>query len=268
MTGNKAIGKQTFSIHNIHLKALPRQKQVFFASDFHLGAPDYTATHTREKKIVRWLNSIQPEAHALFLLGDIFDGWFEYKQAIPKGFARLQGKLADFADQAIPVYLLVGNHELGIRDYFLRELNITVLRNHTAVNIADKTFLVGHGDEFVNNWPYKFLKKFIYNNPICQWLFRQLHPDVGLPLAAWISNKGHQPNRMANVMPKKDHILVFCKEKIEPYWHHDFYVFGHLHKPYHAFLHPSSSYYNLGDWINHGTYGVFDGAKFEIAQFE
>jgi len=222
----------------------------------------------REKKIVSWLDSIQQEAHALFLLGDIFDFWFEYKHVVPKGFARLQGKLASMTDQHIPVYLLAGNHDLWLHDYFLHELNLTVLRGNITIAISDKKFLVGHGDELGSSKGYKMTKKFIYNSPVLQWLFSKLHPSIGIPLARYVSNKSRCRGKLAEALRQgEDPIFNFCKKLIEPYQHHDFYIFGHLHRPYQAAIHETSAYYNLGDWINHFTYGVFDGRSFKLLQF-
>lgn len=264
----KHLRKKDLSVHTIHLAPLPKHKKIFFASDFHLGIPDHTATHSREKKIVRWLDTIQPETHALFLLGDIFDFWFEYKHVIPKGFARLQGKLASFTDQHIPVYFLVGNHDLWMRDYFLNELNMAVLSNNVSVIINGKKFLVGHGDELGGTKNYRMIKKLIYSSPMCQWIFSKLHPSVGIPLARCISNKSRKRKASSAFTQRNDPIFNFCKELVEPYLHHDFYVFGHLHLPYHASIHAASAYYNVGDWVRHFTYGVFDRDGFRLLQFE
>jgi UDP-2,3-diacylglucosamine hydrolase len=261
------LKKQTLKFDILQLDPLYQDKKLFFASDFHLGAPNVLVSRAREKEIVRWLDSIQPEAHALFLLGDIFDYWFEYKHVIPKGFIRLKSKLASFTDQHIPVYFFGGNHEMGLSDYLKEELNLRILKKPTSVIIGDKTLLVGHGDEFGSSKSYKLLKKFVYTNPVFQWIFQKIHPDIGIPLAVWISHQSRKQSIQKKSTLGIDPIFKFCKDHIEPYIHHDFYVFGHLHMPYQASLHTSSHYYNVGDWVNHSTYGVFDGKQFEIVHF-
>ncbi|MEM7055877.1 MAG: UDP-2,3-diacylglucosamine diphosphatase [Bacteroidota bacterium] len=263
----KQLKKKDLGIATIHLAPLPKHKKIFFASDFHLGNPNHIATHSREKKIVSWLDSIQQEAHALFLLGDVFDFWFEYKHVIPKGFARLQGKLASFTDQHIPVYFLVGNRDLWARDYFINELNIAVLSNNASMTVNGKKFLVGHGDELSGNKNYRIIKKLIYNSPIFQWIFSKIHPRAGIPLARCISNKIHRRSAASASTQRKDPIFSSCKELIEPYLHHDFYIFGHTHLPYQASIHAASTYYNVGDWVRHFTYGVFDRDGFRLLQF-
>ncbi len=255
--------------HTQTLKPLVDNKKIFFASDFHLGIPNKTDTLLREKKLVKWLESIQKEVHALFLLGDIFDFWFEYKYVIPKGFARLQGKLAEFSDRNIPVFLFIGNHDHWISDYFSNELNIAVCRQPVSLVIGEKKILVGHGDEFGASKKYGLAKKFIYYNPLCQWIFRKIPPNIGMAFAHYISQKSRIKTLSKKTFSQEnDPIFNFCKQKIAPYTHHDFYVFGHLHCPLTFRMHEKSWYYNLGDWINHFTYGTFDGTVFKLLKFK
>jgi UDP-2,3-diacylglucosamine hydrolase len=261
------LHSKNFNFAFQQLSPLLANKKLFFAADFHLGTPHYLATQEREKKIVDWLASIQPIAQALFLLGDIFDCWFEYKQVIPKGFSRLQGKLASFTDQGIPVYFFVGNHEIGVYDYLAHELKLHICRQLMSFTIGTTNFLVGHGDDLGGSWPYRLVKRYIYTNPVCQWLFDKLHPSIGMPLAAWISEKSRKKLQQERPPLVNDRILNCCKQQIEPYMHHDFYIFGHLHAPYHAALSPTSQYYNVGDWVKNYTYGVYDGAGFAIKAF-
>lgn len=252
----------------LYLKPLSAHKKIFFASDFHLGVPESNASLVREKKIVAWMEHIQEEAHALFLLGDIFDFWFEYKYVIPKGFARLQGKLAAFADLNIPVFLFTGNHDCWMDDYFPQTFNIPVVRHLSSFIMAGKKFLVGHGDELGASKKYRRIKRLIYMNPCFQWVFRKLPPDIGIPLAHSISRRSRKktyatvPFTQAN-----EPIFNFCRQNIEPHHHHDFYVFGHVHFPRTFRIHEKSVYYNIGDWINHFTYGLFDGKEFKVLKF-
>lgn len=247
-------------------------KKIYFASDFHLGVPDYERSLAREKRIVAWLDSIKADAHTIFLLGDIFDFWFEYRHTIPKGYIRLLGKLAELRDAGIPIIFFTGNHDLWMRDYFPAELGIPVYHKPHLVQVGDQKLLVGHGDGLgPGDKTYKLLKKFVFLNPITQWMFQWLHPNIGMYLAnAWSKH-----SRITNI--KKDEqkfygesgefLWVFCKE-IEKTSHHDYYIFGHRHLPLDLDVAPASRYINLGEWVNYNTYGVYDGMKVELKTFE
>ena len=261
--------KDNLKFDTLHLKPLSAHKKIFFASDFHLGIPDRTSSLLREQKIVAWMERIQEEAHALFLLGDIFDFWFEYKYVIPKGFVRLQGKLAAFTDLNIPVFLFPGNHDFWMYDYFPQMFNIPILKHPSSFTMAGKKFLVGHGDELGASKKYRRLKRFIYANPLCQWAFGKLPSSIGVPLAHSISGKTRRKTHSTVPFTQENEpIFNFCKQKIEPHLHHDFYVFGHIHFPLAFRIHEKSAYYNVGDWINHFTYGLFDGKEFKVLKFE
>ncbi len=167
-------------------------KKIFFASDFHLGVPDHNSSIQREKRIVAWLNQIKDEAHSIYLLGDIFDFWFEYKRAIPKGFIRLQGKLAELRDAGIPIYFFTGNHDMWMFDYFPKELDIPVFRSPIVLEHNNQRLLVGHGDGLgPGDNMYKLLKK-VFNNSICQWLFARIHPNLGIYCTQVVEKKQDQ----------------------------------------------------------------------------
>jgi UDP-2,3-diacylglucosamine hydrolase len=252
-----------------HINELAPGKKVYFASDFHLGVPDAKTSKEREKKIVRWLEMARQDAAAILLLGDIFDFWFEYKHAIPKGFARLQGKLAEITDSGIPVLFFTGNHDMWMFDYFPEELNIPVLRDPISTTIGTKTFYIGHGDGLgPGDHTYKVLKK-VFNNKACQWLFARIHPNLGIGIASMWS----QRSRISNV--KKDESFLGDKEWLVQYCHdvqekqhHDYYVFGHRHLPLDLPIGNTSRYMNLGEWVNFCTYGVYDGVNFDLKTFE
>jgi len=251
------------------LQDLPQNKKIFFASDMHLGAPNKTISMEREKKLVRWLDQIQSEAHAIFFLGDIFDFWFEYKYVIPKGFVRLFGKLADLTDKGTFIYFFTGNHDMWMYDYFPNELNITVFKEPQILHINNKKLFVGHGDGLGSGDPgYKILKK-IFRNSLCQWAFAWLHPNLGIRIANYWSKKSRAGNLNGeNVfLGEKEWLLNFCKET-EKNSHHDFYIFGHRHFPLEVIIDETCEYYNLGEWVNYFTYGEFDGKEFNLVRFE
>ena len=247
-----------------------QDKKVFFASDFHLGAPNETSSKERERKIIAWLDRIAPDAAAIFLVGDIFDFWFEYDKVIPKGFVKFIAKVSSLRDRGIPIYFFTGNHDLWMDDYFTQELGIPVFDHPIEVKIGKKSILVGHGDGLgPGDVQYKILKK-IFSNPLCQWLFKWIHPDLGIRLAQKWSKKSRITNIGKNEETFKgenEWLWAYCKQ-VEKSKHFDYYVFGHRHLPLDLPVGKSSNYYNLGEWINHFTYGVFDGEEFKLEKWE
>ncbi len=249
------------------------KKQVFFASDFHLGVPDYESSRQREKRIVQWLDEIKPNAGALFLVGDIFDFWFEYKRVVPKGYVRFFGKIAEFTDMGIPVFFFTGNHDLWMRDYFVKELGVEVFYQPQSFEILGKKIFVGHGDGVGDgDVGYKLMKKWIFLNPFCRWLFAFLHPFLGIGLATGWS----QSSRKNNMKKGKDHVFLGKKEwiwqyceKIEAKNPHDFYVFGHRHLPMDLPVGTQKArYYNLGEWFEFDTFLQYDGNMMTLLEFK
>lgn len=248
---------------------LPTGKKVYFASDFHLGVPNAQSSSLREKKIVSWLNQIQLEAEAVFLVGDIFDFWFEYKYAIPKGFIRLQGKLAELTDSGISVIFFTGNHDMWMFDYFTKELNIPVFRKPQPFLIGNKKFLIGHGDGLgPGDHTYKVLKK-IFANKMAQWLFARIHPNTGIGIANLWSRKSRIASHRKDdiFLGEKEWLLSYAKE-VESRTHHDYYIFGHRHLPLNLEVSPNSRYVNLGEWVNHSTYASFDGSSIQLLAYD
>lgn len=244
-------------------------KKIFFASDFHLGVPTYEDSLAREKRIVRWLDSIKNEAQAIYLLGDIFDFWFEYRQAIPKGFIRLQGKLAELRDAGIPIFFFTGNHDMWMFDYFPRELDIPIYRDPVVLNCNNQKLMIGHGDGLgPGDTSYKILKKF-FNSKICQWLFARIHPNLGIGIAKIWSRKSRISNTKREEKfegEENEFLLTYCKE-LEKHHHHDYYIFGHRHLPLDLEVGANSRYINLGEWVHFNTYAVYDGKTVELKTF-
>ncbi|CAM1339120.1 UDP-2,3-diacylglucosamine hydrolase [Tenacibaculum aestuarii] len=244
-------------------------KKVYFASDQHLGAPTSEASFPREQKFVTWLNEVKKDAEAIFILGDLFDFWFEYKTVVPKGFVRVLGKLAEIKDSGIPIYFFVGNHDLWMHDYFEKELNIPVYHSPQEFKINDKLFLIGHGDGLgPGDKGYKRMKK-VFTFPLFQWMFRWLHPDLGVRLGQYMSvkNKLISGDEDAKFLGEDNEWLVqYCKRKLETK-HYNYFVFGHRHLPLEIQLKENSVYLNTGDWIQYYTYAVFENNKLVLKEY-
>lgn len=249
---------------------IPEGKKIYFSSDNHLGAPTPEASLPREKVFVKWLDSIKGDAAAVFLLGDLFDFWFEYKRVVPKGFVRVLGKLAELSDSGIPIYFFVGNHDLWMNGYFEKELNIPVFHKPQEFTLGNKLFLIGHGDGLgPGDTGYKRMKK-VFTNPFCKWLFRWLHPDLGVKLAHYLSVKNKLISGEEDVKflgEEKEWLVQYAKRKLENK-HYNYFIFGHRHFPMEIKVGENSTYFNLGDWITHFTYGVFDGERFVLKKFD
>ena len=249
---------------------IPKGKKIYFASDNHLGAPTTQASRPREQKFVAWLDSIKEDAAVIFLLGDLFDFWFEYKTVVPKGFTRTLGKLAELSDSGIQIHYFVGNHDLWMHCYFEDELNIPVYHKPKEFTFNNSSFFIGHGDGLgPGDKGYKRMKK-VFTNPFSKWLFRWLHPDIGVKLAQYLSvkNKLISGDDDIKFLGEENEWLVLYSKKKLAEKHRDYFVFGHRHLPLEIQLNETSKYINLGDWISYYTYGVFDGETFELKTFE
>ncbi len=244
-------------------------KKIYFASDNHLGAPTSEASRPREKKFVAWLDEIKHDAAAIFLMGDLFDFWFEYKTVVPKGFTRTLGKLAEISDSGIPIHYFVGNHDLWMNGYFEEELGIPVYHKPEEFTFNDTSVFIGHGDGLgPGDKGYKRMKK-VFTSPFFQWLFKWMHPDIGVKIGQYMSvkNKMISGDDDATFLGEDNEWLaVYCKRKLEDK-HRDYFVFGHRHLPLEIDLNETSKYINLGDWIQYYTYGVFDGENFELKTY-
>ncbi|NQT77669.1 MAG: UDP-2,3-diacylglucosamine diphosphatase [Bacteroidetes bacterium] len=254
-------------------QAAANKKNIYFASDFHFGIPDHARSLEREKLFVKWLDEVKDDAAHIFLMGDIFDFWFEYKTVIPKGFARLFGKLAEITDAGIPVSLFSGNHDIWAFDYFEKELGISLQRKPVVMDFSGKKFYLAHGDGLgPGDHGYKFLKK-VFECCFCQWLFRWLHPDLGARMALYFSGK----SRLSNVAKEgkketskgiEDEMLYkYAKETLKSQPDIDYFIFGHRHLPTQIKLNEQTELILLGDWITNFTYAVFDGERLELRRY-
>jgi UDP-2,3-diacylglucosamine hydrolase len=245
---------------------VPPGKKIYFLSDFHLGAPDHAQSLVREKKIVSFLEEIRRDAATIFIVGDIFDFWYEYRKVVPKGYVRLLGKLAEITDSDIPVFFFVGNHDMWMTDYFQKELNIPVYFKPMPFEFNNKKFLIGHGDGLgPGDHGYKMLKK-IFRNPVCRWLFGILPPYIGMGLANYLSRRSRIMTGVADdrFLGEEGEWLISYSKEVLKTQHYDYLIFGHRHLPIDFSLKEGGRYINLGDWIRYYTYAVFDGQALKL----
>ena len=248
---------------------VPPGKKVYFLSDFHLGVPDHASSLVREKKIVSFLNQIKDDAAMIFVVGDLFDFWFEYRTVIPKGYVRVLGKLAEITDQGIPIHFFVGNHDMWMSGYFEKELNIPVFYEPATYHFNEKKFMIGHGDGLgPGDYGYKFLKRF-FRNPICNFLFGLIPPYFGMSLATFFSKRSRAANSEKDehfMGEDREWLISYCKSVLSKE-HFDFFLFGHRHLPIEFNLPNNSKYINLGDWIHYYTYAEFDGSQIRLIHY-
>ncbi len=238
-------------------------KKIYFLSDFHLGAPNAQESLLREKMIVAFLEEIRNDASTIFIVGDMFDFWYEYKKVVPKGYTRLLGKLAELSDSGISIHFFVGNHDMWMKDYLQTELNIPVYFEAKTFDFYGRKFYVAHGDGLgPGDHGYKMLKK-VFRNPVCQWLFGLLPPYIGMGLANYFSRKSRAATGKSEehfMGEENEWLITYCKEVLQKE-HFDYLIFGHRHLPIDFQLNNNSRYINLGDWIQYFTYAVFDGQQ-------
>lgn len=243
-------------------------KKAYFASDFHLGAPNYKSSRNREAKIINWLNHISPDCQYLFLLGDVFDFWFDYHDVVPKGYTRLLGTLSMMADRGVQIFMFTGNHDMWMFGYLEEEIGLKVLRDTISVRWGNFHMMIGHGDGLgPGDHLYKILKA-VFRNPLCQRLFAFLHPRIGMGIAKAWSRKSRVSNHKDDLfLGEREFLWIWCKEQEEK-MHHDAYLFGHRHYPLDLPVGNRSRYVNLGEWLNHCLYAEFDGHVLAVKGWE
>lgn len=249
---------------------LPQGKKIYFASDFHLGIDAVESSKDRERRLVKWLREAAKDAHEIYLVGDLFDFWFEYKHAVPKGFTRVLGTLGELTDQGISIHLFTGNHDMWIFDYVPEETGVILHRSPVKRAWSGQRFYIGHGDGLgPGDHGYKFIKR-VFASTLCQWLFARFHPNLGIALANFWSRKSREKGADKDRLflgEENEWLAIFARETLEKE-HFDYFVFGHRHLPLDLQVGERSRYLNLGDWLGHYTYAVFDGEEMELLTYE
>lgn len=245
-------------------------KHHFFASDFHLGAHADGGSRDRERKVVRWLHSIADRADTVYLLGDVFDFWFDYRDVVPRGHTRLLGTLADLSDAGVNIHFFTGNHDLWLFDYFQTELGATIHRQPLSLILGGKQFVIGHGDGLgPGDHRYKFTKA-VFSNALAQRLFAALHPRIGVGLARYFSRKSRETTGQLDdqyLGDEREFLVQYCVSELKNR-HVDFFIFGHRHLVIDKPLPGGARYINLGTWFGAAHYAEFDGQQLHLRSFE
>jgi UDP-2,3-diacylglucosamine hydrolase len=243
--------------------------KIYFISDVHLGLYPPEQSARRERLLVKWLDEIKPEASELYLVGDIFDYWHEYKHVVPRGHTRFLGKLADLSDSGIKLHFFTGNHDIWVYDYLPAEIGLTLYRHHIVREFNGYRFYIGHGDGVGRGDPgYKLLKG-IFTNKVLQWLYARIHPNATMAFGKrWSRSSRYAKGIVAEPYrgDDKEIQVLFAREMLKKE-HFDYFIFGHRHIPFMISLEQNSHVVNLGDWISNFTYAVWDGRELLLKSY-
>lgn len=243
--------------------------KVYFASDFHLGVPNAEISLQREKKLVRWLNEVAQDAECIYLVGDLFDFWFEYKHAVPKGYTRLLGTLSSLSDKGVQIEVFTGNHDMWMFGYLEQECGVKIHRSPITIELQGKTVMLGHGDGLgPGDYGYKFIKK-VFANPLSQWLFARLHPNFGIGMANFWSRKSRASAAKKDAFKGEENewLLSYAREVVQSRPEIDYFIFGHRHLPLDFKVNERSRYINLGEWFDACSYGVLENGSLELKYY-
>lgn len=242
-------------------------KKIYFASDVHLGLYPREKSEIREKHFVQWLSGIKSDAGAIYLVGDIFDFWYEYRKVVPRGFVRFLGKIAELTDSGIPVHFFIGNHDIWVNDYLVKEAGVILHKDPLFTTIHGKNFMIAHGDGLgPGDYTYKILRK-IFTSPVLQFLFSKIHPNIAFDFGHWWSKQSRYSKGLFEEFlgTDKEYLILYAREilKRQPI---DYFVFGHRHIPMEIKM-GASTLINLGEWISAYTYAAYDGNSMALASY-
>ena len=246
-------------------------KNIYFLSDAHLGSLAIEHRRTQERRLVNFLDSIKHKAEAVYLLGDMFDFWHEYRTVVPKGYTRLLGKISELTDLGVEVHYFYGNHDLWQNDYFEKECGMTIHRKEEVVELYGKTFFLAHGDGLgTTERGFRFIRA-MFHNRICQKLFAAVHPRWGMAFGLEWARRSRLKRTDGKEPPyqgEKNETVVCCaKEYLNTHPDINFFLFGHRHIELDLMLRRETRLLILGDWISLFTYAVFDGENMFLETF-
>jgi UDP-2,3-diacylglucosamine hydrolase len=249
----------------IKIPVLKERKNIYFASDFHLGLPAGSDPLEREKRIVKWLNAITPEAAEIYLLGDIFDFWWEYKLVVPKGFTRFLGTISKITDSGIPVHFFTGNHDMWIGNYLVEECGVIIHKSPHFVTFNDKIFYLAHGEGLgTKDVLYKILLSIFRNRPL-QVLYSAIHPTIGVGIGhKWSLNSRLGKGISLEFMGEEKEDLIRHSKNILESNRVDYFLYGHRHLAMTFKLEQGAEIFFLGDWFKKGFYAEWDGVELRL----
>lgn len=248
-----------------------KRDKIYFASDAHLGSDVFEDPLLTEKRFVRWLDSIKQDAKALYLLGDVFDFWFEYKYVVPRGFTRFLGKIAEMSDLGVEIHFFIGNHDIWIFDYLTKETGAIIHKEPYITEIEGKKFFLAHGDGLGDRSKSFKLIRFLFHNRLCQILFASVHPRWGIGFAHLWSRHSRREGLKEPAGyfgEEKEHLVLFSKEYLKKDPSIDYFIFGHRHILLDLMLSKKSRILIIGDWIQYYSYAVFDGKEMSLEMYE
>ncbi len=242
---------------------------IYFASDFHLGLPAGSQPVEREKKVVSWLNSVRGNAKAIYLLGDIFDFWWEYKLVVPKGFTRFLGTISSLTDSGIPVHFFTGNHDMWVGDYLTKECGMTIHTGPLTSVFDGQVFHLAHGEGLgTKDVFYKLLLALFRNKPLRK-MYSALHPYIGIGIGQkWSLNSRLGKGIMLEFMGEEKEDLVRYARSVLKNQEIDYFIFGHRHLAKNFRLKEGPEIIFLGDWIKSGSYAEWDGSRLIFRKVE
>lgn len=245
-------------------------KNIYFLSDAHLGSLAIEHRRMQERRLVRFLDDIKEKASAIYLLGDMFDFWYEYKYVVPRGYTRFLGKLSELTDMGVEVHYFTGNHDIWAYDYLARECGVTLHTKPLTTEIYDKVFFIAHGDGLGDGDKKFKLIRGIFHNRLCQRLFSAVHPRWGMWFGLqWakhsrLKRKEGEPPYMGD---DKEQLVLFTKDYMKGHADVDYYIYGHRHIELDLQLTKRVRMMIIGDWISHFTYVVFDGVHLFLSEY-
>jgi len=242
--------------------------KIFFASDFHLGLKAGGDPAEREKKVVKWLKTIAPDAREIYLVGDIFDFWWEYKLVVPKGFTRFLGTVSSITDSGIPVHFFTGNHDMWVRDYLSDECGLIIHTSPYTQTIDSKRFYIAHGEGLGSkNTGYRILLGIFHNKPL-RFIYSMLHPRLGIGIGhKWsLNSRLGKGITMGFLGEEKEDLIRYSRSVLENE-NIDYFVFGHRHLALSHKLDQGSQIVFLNDWIRQGSFAEWDGKELNLRVF-
>lgn len=247
---------------------MEKPDKIFFASDFHLGLRTGSDPLEREKRIVRWLDTIAMEAGEIYLVGDIFDFWWEYKHVVPRGFTRFLGTISSITDSGIPVHFFTGNHDMWVRNYLSEECGMIIHKSPLSTVLHGKKFHIAHGEGLgSSNISYKILLSIFRNKPL-RALYSMIHPAIGMKIGhKWSINSRYAKGISLDFLGEENEDLIKYSKSVLKKEPVDFFIYGHRHLALSHMLGQNSQIIFLGDWIKSGSYAEWDGKQLNLKTF-